>query len=57
MTAQKGYFRSRSFQIWFLLANVLLSAYFIDTWTTPNSVSRVLPVLTVWEEGSLKINT
>lgn len=41
----------------FFAINLLLSLYFIDTWTTPNSTSRALPVLSFWEEGTLKINT
>jgi hypothetical protein len=45
------------FLICFFLGNLVLSSWFIDTWNSPNPVSRALPVLTWGEEGTLKINT
>lgn len=40
----------------FFLVNIILSSYFIDTWPTPNSLSRVLPVLTFFEERTIQID-
>src|ERR1035437_425972 len=48
--------RVKIFLVVFVLLNLLLSCFFIDAWTTPNTVSRALPVLTFYENGSLKID-
>jgi len=40
----------------FVLANILLSAYFIDTRRTPNPTSRALPVLSLFESGTWNID-
>jgi len=40
----------------FFLVNIILSSYFIDTWPTPNCVSRSLPVLAFSENQTLKID-
>jgi hypothetical protein len=40
----------------FFLVNIVLSAYFIDIWPTPNCVSRSLPVLAFSENKTLKID-
>lgn len=47
----------RRFLATFFLVNLFLASYFLDTWSTPNPVSRALPVLTLFEEGTIKINT
>lgn len=49
-------FNVKLFFVVFALLNLLLSSYFIDTWTTPNTVSRALPVLTYYESGTIKID-
>ena len=48
--------RSRAFCVVFLLLNLLLSAYFLDAWLTPNAASRALPVLTLYEQGAIRID-
>lgn len=40
----------------FFLVNLLLSSYFLDIWTTPNCVSRALPVLAFSEDTTLRID-
>ncbi len=40
----------------FFLVNIILSSYFLDTWPTPNSLSRALPVLTFSEERTIQID-
>ncbi len=44
------------FIIVFILINMLLSGYFIDIWLTPNSTSRALPVLSLYEDKNLIID-
>ncbi len=46
----------KTFLFSFLLANLFLASFYIDIWCTPNSVSRALPVLTLFEEGTLRID-
>lgn len=46
----------RTFLAAFFVANLALSSYFLDIWTTPNPVSRALPVLTLWEDGTYRID-
>src|SRR5882672_4661325 len=41
----------------FVGANLLLSAYFLDSVPSPNPTSRALPVLTLYEEGTYAIDT
>jgi hypothetical protein len=48
--------RTLLFTLTFLFANILLSAYYLDIWPTPNPVSRVLPVLTFAENKTLQID-
>lgn len=48
--------KSNIFLLTFLISNIFLSSYFLDTWNTPNSVSKALPILTYYENKSLKIN-
>lgn len=45
-----------AFILFFFLANLLLSSYFIDIWPTPNTVSRALPVLNFSESRTLNID-
>ena len=40
----------------FILVNLFFSAYYLDIWLTPNSVSRSLPVLSMYHKGSLVID-
>ena len=40
----------------FVLVNLLLSAYFLDSVPSPNPVSRMLPVLTIYERHTLQID-
>ncbi|MBN2123354.1 MAG: hypothetical protein JW821_03610 [Deltaproteobacteria bacterium] len=47
----------RPFLIAFFLLHLLLSAFFADTWITPNPGSRALPVRALFEEGTLRIDT
>ncbi len=44
------------FMISFILINFFLCSYFIDIWLTPNSTSRALPVLTLYENKSIMID-
>ena len=48
--------RERLFLFGFLAANLVLASYYVDLWCTPNPVSRALPVLTLLEDGSFKID-
>src|SRR4051812_19230964 len=48
--------KKKVFLISFLAANLLLSAFYTDTWCTPNAVSRALPVLTWLQDGTLQID-
>jgi hypothetical protein len=45
-----------SFAALFLAVNTLLSAYYLDSVPSPNPTSRVLPVLTFYEEGTYAID-
>jgi len=47
----------RGFLLVFFFVNLLLASFFLDAWLTPNSTSRGLPVLTLYEEGTLRIDT
>ena len=47
----------RKFWISFVLVNLLLSSYFIDQGLTPNPTSRALPVLSLFEKGTLQIDS
>ncbi|ABW68915.1 hypothetical protein [Desulfosudis oleivorans] len=40
----------------FIVANLGLSAFFIDTWLTHNPGSRAIPMITLFEQGTLKID-
>jgi hypothetical protein len=40
----------------FLAVNILLSTYFLDSVPSPNPTSRILPVLTIYEEGTYAID-
>jgi hypothetical protein len=44
------------FWLAFILANLVLSSYFLDAWRTPNAASRAIPVLTLYEDRSLIID-
>jgi hypothetical protein len=48
--------RNFIFCLSFFLANVVLSAYYLDIWPTPNPVSRALPVLTFSQNRTLQID-
>jgi hypothetical protein len=40
----------------FFILNLFLSSYFIDAWITPNSTSRAIPVITLYEDNTLIID-
>lgn len=40
----------------FLTANLLLASFYIDTWCTPNPVSHALPVLTLVDSSTFRID-
>lgn len=40
----------------FIIINLLLSCYYLDIWVTPNSASRAIPVLTLYENKTLVID-
>jgi hypothetical protein len=44
------------FFICFLIVNFFLASFYIDTWCTPNPVSRALPVITLLDSGTFKID-
>ena len=44
------------FFIIFLVVNVVLAIYFLDSVPSPNPTSRILPVLTIYEEGNYAID-
>src|SRR5215470_2930250 len=44
------------FLLSFLIVNLFLSSFYIDIWCTPNALSRALPVLTLLEDATLKID-
>lgn len=44
------------FYFLFICINLLLSSYYLDVWLTPNATSRALPVLTLFENGSIRID-
>ena len=41
----------------FLLINIVLSTYYIDVWQNANTTSRVLPVLCLVDQGTIKIDS
>ena len=41
----------------FILINLFFSCYYIDSWTNANTTSRVLPVLSVVDQGTMKIDS
>lgn len=49
--------RSRNwFYAGFIIINLFLSCYYLDIWVTPNTASRVAPVLTLYENKTLVID-
>ncbi len=40
----------------FFLFNLMVSSYYLDTWTNANTVSRALPIISYFEEGTFKID-
>ena len=46
----------RAFAAAFILVNVLLAGYFLDSIPSPNPTSRVLPVLALFEDGTYAID-
>jgi hypothetical protein len=40
----------------FLIVNLFLASYYIDTWCTPNPVSHALPAFTIVENGTVQID-
>lgn len=40
----------------FIVINLLLSCYYLDVWITPNTGSRAIPVLTLYENKSLVVD-
>ena len=47
----------RLFLFVFFAVNLVLASYYVDLWCTPNPVSRALPVLTLLESGSFRIDS
>ena len=43
--------------VFFFLINLFFSSYYIDVWKNANTTSRVLPVLSVVDQGTLKIDS
>src|SRR5262245_7050208 len=56
MTLERSPVPGRVFMGAFFVANLLLSTWYLDIWTTPNPVSRALAVLTLWEDGTYRID-
>lgn len=65
MTNTKAFMIEKRTSIWsnkklfllcFLAANLFLASFYTDIWTTPSGVSRGLPVFTLLEEGTFKID-
>jgi hypothetical protein len=48
--------RRRGFWLAFVLANVVLAGYFLDSIPSPNPTSRVLPVIALFEDGTYTID-
>ena len=46
----------KKFYIIFFLVNLLLSSWFLDTWNNANTTSRALPVVSWFEDGTLRID-
>lgn len=46
----------KTFFALFLAINFLLSAFFIDIWLSPNPGSRAIPMITLFEQKTLKID-
>ena len=46
----------RAFWLTFVLLNVLLSAYFLDSIPSPNPTSRVLPAIALFEDGTYSVD-
>jgi hypothetical protein len=44
------------FYVLFICFNLLLSSYYLDVWLTPNATSRVLPILSLYENKTLQID-
>lgn len=44
------------FYVAFIAINLLLTCYYIDVWITPNSGSRAMPVLTLYEDNTLVVD-
>ena len=44
------------FWVGFIAIHLVLSAFFLDTKYSPNPISRALPILTFYEEGTLSID-
>ena len=47
---------NKKLYIYFLFVNILLSGYYIDLWHNANTVSRLLPVKTIVENGTMCID-
>jgi hypothetical protein len=54
MSGSKG--KRRWFLTVFVLFNLLLSVFFIDTWKNANTTSRALPVITYFEDGTFRFD-
>jgi hypothetical protein len=49
--------RNKKLFLWsFLAANLVLASFYIDIWCTPNPVSHALPVLTLTDSGTFRID-
>ncbi len=46
----------KKFYLIFFLLNLLLSSWFLDTWNNANTTSRALPVVSWFEDGTLRID-
>jgi len=45
------------FTVFFILVNLFFSSFYLDSWQNANTTSRVLPVLSLVNEGTLQIDS
>jgi hypothetical protein len=47
----------KKFTLYFILVNLFFASFYLDTWQNANTTSRVLPVLSVVDLGTMKIDS
>src|ERR1035437_6472530 len=47
----------KRFTLYFILINLFFSAFYLDSWQNANTTSRVLPVLSMVDLGTMKIDS